>query len=163
MIVVSDTTPLNYLILVDSIHVLPAIFGRVYAPTAVLAELLHSRSPEAVRGWAKVPPEWLAVRDPIDLDDSLKLDVGETAAISLALELKADRVLIDERKGYKAVLRRGLKPASTLGIIEEASHRRLIDFETTIDRLVKETSFHISEDVLEEFKRQVRQKSFLAE
>jgi len=39
MIVVSDTTPLNYLILTESIHVLPTIFGRVYAPSVVLKEL----------------------------------------------------------------------------------------------------------------------------
>ncbi len=158
MIVVSDTTPLNYLILIGSVEVLPAIFGRVYAPSAVIAELSHSRSPQVVRTWASSTPEWLTVQDPSRLDASLKLDAGETSAISLALELKADRVLIDERKGYKAVLQRGLKPASTLGVIEEASYRGLLDFEIAIERLEKETTFHISEEVLEEFKRQVRQK-----
>ena len=158
MIVVSDTTPLNYLILIGSVEVLPAIFGRVYAPSAVIAELSHVRSPQVVRAWASNTPEWLTVQDPAHLDASLKLDAGETAAISLALELKADRVLIDERKGYKAVLQRGLKPASTLGVIEEASYRGLLDFEGAIERLEKETTFHISEEVLEEFKRQVRQK-----
>jgi predicted nucleic acid-binding protein len=40
MIVVSDTTPLNYLILIDSVAVLPALFGRVCAPAAVIEELL---------------------------------------------------------------------------------------------------------------------------
>jgi predicted nucleic acid-binding protein len=57
MIVVSDTSPLNYLILIESIQVLPAIFGRVYAPSAVVAELSHPRSPEVVRSWASKPPE----------------------------------------------------------------------------------------------------------
>jgi len=46
MIVVSDTTPLNYLILIDSAHVLPAIFGQVYAPPAVVAELKRSMREE---------------------------------------------------------------------------------------------------------------------
>jgi predicted nucleic acid-binding protein len=159
MIVVSDTTPLNYLILIGSVEILPAIFGRVYAPSAVIVELLHARSPEAVRTWASRPPAWLAVQDPAHLDETLKLDPGETAAISLALELHADRVLIDERKGYKAVLQRGLKPASTLGVIAEAHYRGLIDFETTIERLERDTTFHISKEFLEEFKRQVRQKN----
>ena len=101
MIVVSDTSPLNYLILTETVHVLTAIFGRVYAPSAVVKELSHPRSPEAVRTWASGPPEWLTVQDPMHIDPSLKLGVGETAAISLAVELKADRVLIDERKGYR--------------------------------------------------------------
>src|SRR5271168_5107143 len=101
MIVVSDTSPLNYLILTESVHLLTAIFGRVYAPSAVVKELSHPRSLEAARRWASNPPEWLEVKDPTHIDRSLTLGAGETAAISLALELSADRVLIDERKGYK--------------------------------------------------------------
>ncbi len=49
MIVVSDTSPLNYLILVDCIDVLPELFGQVYAPSLVVIELGHPRSPEPVR------------------------------------------------------------------------------------------------------------------
>jgi predicted nucleic acid-binding protein len=123
MIVVSDTTPLNYLILTETVHVLPAIFGRVYAPSAVIKELSHPRSPEAVRTWASSPPEWLDVQDPTHNDSSIRLGPGETAVISLALELEAGCVLIDERKGYKAAQQRGLKVITTLGIVEEAAHR----------------------------------------
>ena len=56
MIVVSDTTPLNYLILIDAADVLPKLFGQVYAPSAVLTELSHTRSPELVRKWASGLP-----------------------------------------------------------------------------------------------------------
>ena len=34
MIVVADTSPLNYLVLIDEIDLLPAIFGRVLLPHA---------------------------------------------------------------------------------------------------------------------------------
>jgi len=158
MIVVSDTSPLNYVILTGSVHVLPAIFGRVYAPSAVIKELSHPMSPEAVRAWASSPPEWLRDQVPTHIDPSLKLGVGETAAISLAVELKADRVLIDERKGYKAALQRGLNAITTLGLLEEASHRGLIDFEKTLERLDKETTFYVTADVIAEFRRQVREQ-----
>ena len=163
MIVVSDTTPLNYLVLIDSAQVLPAIFGRVYAPSAVIAELSHPRSPEVVRRWAATPPEWLIVQDPAVTNPSLKLGPGETAAISLAQELAADRVLIDERAGYRAAVARGLQVASTLGILEEAAHRGLIDFEKTVDRLDQETTFYVTEVVLEEFKNRVRERSLSEE
>jgi predicted nucleic acid-binding protein len=158
MIIVSDTTPLNYLILTGTVDVLPAIFGRVYAPSAVIKELSHPRSPEIVRTWASSPPMWLTVQDPIQTDRSLTLGVGEVAAISLALELKADRVLIDERKGYKAALQRSLQATTTLGLLEEASYRGLIDFEAAIERLSKETTFYVTEHVLEEFRRRVRER-----
>ena len=55
MIVVSNTTPLNYLILTESVHVLPALFGRVYVPSAVLGELSHAKSPGPVRAFAAPP------------------------------------------------------------------------------------------------------------
>jgi hypothetical protein len=51
MIVVSDTTPSNYLILVEAARVLPALFGHVYAPPAVMEELEHPRSSQLVREW----------------------------------------------------------------------------------------------------------------
>ena len=85
MIVVSDTTPLNYLILIEAIEVLPAISGRLLAPSAVIGELSHPRSPDPVRQWASYPPEWLTVQDPARIDASLKLGAGESAAISMAL------------------------------------------------------------------------------
>jgi len=75
--------------------VIPATVGRVYAPSVVVKELSHPRSPEAVRISASSPPEWLTVQDPMHTDPSLKLGAGEAAAISLALELEADHVLID--------------------------------------------------------------------
>jgi predicted nucleic acid-binding protein len=158
MIVVSDTSPLNYLILTESVQVLVAIFGRVYAPLAVDNELAHPRSPEAVRSWASNPPEWLVIQEPTLNDHSLQLGAGETATISLALELHADWVLIDERKGYEAAQQRGLKVITTLGILEEASHRELVDFEKALERL-EETSFYVSENVLEEFRRRVRERT----
>jgi hypothetical protein len=76
MIVVSDTTPLNYLILLDIAHVLPALFGRVYAPSAVIRELAHPRSPELVRRWTDSLPAWLTIQEPTCIDLSLRLGPG---------------------------------------------------------------------------------------
>ena len=62
MIVVCDTSPLNYLILVGTEGVLPVLFEQVLAPPAVLLEMRHVKAPERVRRWAVVPPAWLEVR-----------------------------------------------------------------------------------------------------
>jgi hypothetical protein len=56
MIVIADTSPLNYLILLRKAEVLSAIYGRVLAPKAVLLELLHPEAPEMVRAWSATPP-----------------------------------------------------------------------------------------------------------
>ncbi len=155
MIVVSDTTPLNYLVLIDSAQVLPSIFGRVYVPTAVMNELSHPRSPEAVRMWASSPPEWLTVQDPTSTPPS-KIGAGETAAISLALELMADRVLIDDRDGSRGARRSGLNVVGTLGILEEAARRGLIDGEQSIKGL-KNTNSRASETLYQSVLDRVRE------
>ena len=148
MIVISDTGPLNYLILTDSIHVLPAIFGEVYAPPEVMAELKRSRRRELepVRRWAKSPPRWLTVRGPAEIDQTLpaKLGRGEVEAISLAKELGADKTLLDDRDARKAAKERCLDVVGTLGILEEAARRGLIDIEQKITEL-KKTTFRASE------------------
>ena len=158
MIVVSDTSPLNYLVLTESIHVLPAIFGRVYAPSAVVKELSHPRSPEAVRTWASSPARMAHGSRP----DAYR-PLAQTRSRRDGGDLAGRRIEsgpdpIDERKGYKAALQRGLSATTTLGLLEEASHRGLIDFEKTLERLDKETTFYVTEDVLEEFRRRVREQ-----
>ena len=95
MIVVSDSSPLNYLVLIQHEQILPALFGRVIAPGGVLTELGHPNSPAAVRDWAQSPPVWLEIRSPTGINPEIKLGPGESEALSLALELKADAVLID--------------------------------------------------------------------
>ena len=62
MIVVSDTSPLNYLVLIGHVEILPTLFGRVLVPPAVMAELQQSGTPEPVRRWAGMPPGWLETR-----------------------------------------------------------------------------------------------------
>jgi predicted nucleic acid-binding protein len=85
MIVVADTSHLNYLVLLGHIEILAKIYGEVMVPQAVLEELQDSDSPADVRVWFSVPPRWLQVctlnfrRDPL-MD---KLDRGEQDAICL--------------------------------------------------------------------------------
>lgn len=86
MIVVSDTSPLNYLILIGKIGVLPDLLGEVIIPRAVFLELKAEQTPGAVKKWVSSTPEWLTIRE-----DSLVSDIrlghlgaGEREAIQLA-------------------------------------------------------------------------------
>jgi predicted nucleic acid-binding protein len=62
MIVVADTSPLNYLVLIDEIELLAALFEKVLLPNAVLKELQHPRTPEKVCYWAAHFPTWIEVK-----------------------------------------------------------------------------------------------------
>ena len=165
MITVVDTSPLRYLILAEVIEVLPQVVGQVYAPSEVMQELQASKSPEleSVRRWAASPPSWLTVQGPRQVNPSIDLGKGETAAISLAQELRADWILIDERKGSREAGKRGLRVAGTLVVIEEAGARDLLDYEKTMDRLVNDTNFYVTPDVSQESEQRYRQRKLARE
>jgi predicted nucleic acid-binding protein len=61
MIVAADTSPLNFLVLLGYIEILPKIHGEVLIPQAVLDELQDSDAPVEVRAWVSAPPAWLRI------------------------------------------------------------------------------------------------------
>ncbi|MBV8054434.1 MAG: DUF3368 domain-containing protein [Deltaproteobacteria bacterium] len=150
--VVADTTPLNYLILLRQIDILPPLFTRVLVPTAVMTELRHAEAPAAVRNWANGPaPQWLEIREPNALEPALEfLGTGERSAIALAQETSADALLIDERAGRREAERRHLRVIGTLAVLEEAGRRGLLNFGATLEQL-RQTSFRLSPLLLRAF------------
>ena len=101
MIVVADTSPLNYLIQIGCDDLLPELYGRIVVPSAVMLELADSGAPTIVRTWMLHVPSWMDVRPIASVPDAAlaHLDLGEREAIQLAQEQHADLLLIDERKG----------------------------------------------------------------
>lgn len=88
MIVVSDTSPINYLVLIDEIELLTQLFGQVIIPQAVLDELQKEGTPDVVKNWADNCPVWLNVRNATKIDQTIALGAGEREAISLAEEIR---------------------------------------------------------------------------
>lgn len=147
MIVISDTTPLNYLVLIELESALPKLFEQVLIPPAVLNELRHIRAPDVVRNWAMQPPDWLTIRPPQEVR-SLGLDGGETEAISLALEVHAGLVLIDELDARRVATDLGLEVRGTLAVIGMAAEAGLVDAAIAVDRL-EATSFRAPPSLLQ--------------
>ena len=150
MIVVSDTSPLNYLILIDYQDVLPTLFGQIIIPQAVLNELQHTRTPEKIKNWIITKPAWLEVRT-VNIGASNKLenlDYGEREAIFLAEELGADAILIDEKDGRREAAKLGFITIGTLSVLDRAAETGLISFAEAIDRLRK-TPFREPKQIVE--------------
>jgi predicted nucleic acid-binding protein len=110
MIVVADTSPINYLILIGEIEILTEMYGRVVIPHAVREELLRPSAPEIVRAWTSQLPIWLEVHTPLNAPDAslAMLDPGERDAIVLAGELRADQMIVDDRQGRQEAEKRGI-------------------------------------------------------
>src|SRR5205814_546963 len=101
-IVVADSGPLHYLILVDSADMLQSLFDPVLIPLAVRHELSHSNTPEKVKAWISQPKPWLRFEVVLSPQPISGLHQGEIEAIQLALQSKADGVLMDDMDGRTA-------------------------------------------------------------
>jgi predicted nucleic acid-binding protein len=149
MIVVADTSPINYLILIGEIDILPKMYGSVVVPQTVREELVRLSAPQLVRSWIDHLPIWLEVRSPLAAPDSslAKLDAGERDAITLATELQADQLIVDDREGRREAERRGIPAIGTLGVLREAATLKLLDIRVAVERL-QGTSFYVAPEVL---------------
>ena len=62
MIVVSDTSPLHYLVLIGHVDVLLHLYGSILVPTSVAAELAHPAASDVVRAFIANPPPWMTIQ-----------------------------------------------------------------------------------------------------
>lgn len=149
MIVVADTTPLNFLVLIGEIEILRELFGSVLIPKAVFDELQNSETPEPVRRWIAERPSWLEIRPVQECYQHTvaELDPGEQEALALAEEMRADWTLLDEKEARQEAERRRLRYIGTLGVLREAAVRQLINLPEALGRLQK-TSFYVSSKLI---------------
>jgi|SRR6185437_591813 len=151
-LVVADTGPVHYLILIGQISLLPALFERIFIPVSVRDEMLHRNTPDVVRRWIENPPAWLEVRaDPIrELQDPLlaELDDGERAALLLAESLRAALVLMDDRAGVIAAKQKRLAVTGTLGVLNLAAERHLVNLEAAVAQL-SSTNFRYAQRLID--------------
>ena len=157
MLVVADSSPINILIRIGCIQILPELFGAVLIPPEVHAELSDARTPETVRTFMATPPPWLQVRAAKAVESIPPLGAGEAAAIILAEETRADALLIDEKDGRKAAASRGIRIIGTLGLLEEAAGRGSLDLAAVIERL-KTTDFRLDARLVQDALDRLRRK-----
>jgi predicted nucleic acid-binding protein len=150
MIIVSNTSPINYLILVGQINLLPELFKQIIIPQEVYNELSDPAAPLPVQTWIATPPDWLRIQLVSQASDPIvdMLDPGERAAILLAQELNANLLLLDDMKARRIATNRGLAITGILGILDQAAAMNLIDLPTTIEHL-RNTSFWASETLFQ--------------
>jgi predicted nucleic acid-binding protein len=127
MIIVSDTTPLRYLIEIEKAHILESLFEKIVIPQAVFNDLQRPKTPQPVKEWIVNHPAWLEVRQ---ADLSLytprkRIGDGEREAFALALELQADAVLLDDKGAMVEAKRLGLVTIRTFDILRKGCKREL--------------------------------------
>jgi len=159
LLVVSNTSPLTNLLAIDRLQLLSKLYDTVAVPSAVFQEItLNSDEVQPRRGliekddFKSLP--WLEIKrvGNRDLVNALllELDPGESEAIALSVETKAELLLIDERKGRDVARQMGVNPIGLLGILIEAKGRNVIqNVKPVLERLKVDAGFWISEELFD--------------
>lgn len=148
MIVVSNTSPLSNLAKVEQLSLMPQVFGRILIPCAVHEELLDPRAGDIVITAVR-SADWLDIQSVQNQrlvnDLRTRVNVGEAEAIALAIEMKAARLIIDERLGRQTTREFGVKITGVLGILLLAKRQKIItQVQPIMDSLMQQANFRIS-------------------
>ena len=134
---VCDASPLIALDQIGRLDLLPGLFGTVVVPPAVSAE-----TPRIAK------PDWLVerrLREPIpDWLVAARLGPGETEAIALALQLRAEQVVLDERRATRIARGEGLRVVGTLGVLLLAKSAGLVPAIRPDVAGLRATGFHLA-------------------
>jgi hypothetical protein len=148
MIVVSDTSPIINLASVGKLELLQQLYGKIAIPKAVYHEITIKGAGQA--GANELPIlKWIVSHQVVDLlffaSPRMELDEGESEAIALAHQLKADLLLLDERHGRAVASRLGLKFIGLLGILVEAKKNGFLSsVKPVLDELISKVGFWVS-------------------
>ena len=161
MIVISDTSVITNLVAIHHLCLLQQFYDLILIPEAVYRELADIDPP--VPGPVEVQTlDWLEVLSLRDrtiadqLQNQFQLDPGESEAIALALEINADLLLIDERRGRAEATRLGLRLTGLLGMLVEAKQRSLIpSVKPLMDALIDTSAFRVSQPLYEQILQMV--------
>jgi len=116
-------------------------------PPALLAP--HAHAPPEVQAWLKALPPWATVQTARETDSAAQLGLGEREAIALARELKATGLPLDDRVARRMAVERGLFITGTVGILEKAAERGLLNLSDVFQRLLR-TNFRVDAEVIRE-------------
>jgi predicted nucleic acid-binding protein len=150
LIVVSDTSPILNLATVDKLHLLRDLYAEMVVPPAVQRELSRNGI-QLDLTWTRV----VAARDQREVVALREqLDPGEAEAIVVAAELEAELLLVDEKRGRRIAIDRGLEVTGLLGVLAEAKARGLIpQCQPILDDMIRVAGFWIGDDLRSHYLR----------
>ena len=170
MIVVSDTTPIISLMKIGRLELLNALFGEIWIPESVYAELVINEK-FAAEAAIIIRTTYIRKVEVVDLNSvellrrATGLDAGESEAIILSDELKADILLMDEAKGRMVAKQMGLTIMGTIGILMTAYDEKLLTATeaTQCIKILQMNGRHISEELYQQLRDKINNSDWSAE
>ena len=159
VVLVADSSPLIVFARVEQLAVLWAVTGGVVVPCTVWRECAETADRPGAPALQQAHAQgWIGVLDDERALSALRplpsLDAGETAAIALALELRA-MVLMDERLGREVAQRRGLAVVGSAGVLLQAKRKGLLPAVAPVLARMKTEGYFLSDALVREVLRRV--------
>jgi len=151
VIVVCDSSPIIGLSAVGKLSFLQRLYGKILIPVSVAREITTGNSGQPGADELQ-SSDWITIQT---VGDSVllraldgELDRGEAEAIALAVELRAELLLVDERRARKVAARLGLAFVGILGVLVEAKKKGLlVEVRPVLDDLRVRAGFRIKADL----------------
>jgi hypothetical protein len=162
VIVVSDTSPITNLAAIQTLNLLESLYGSIIIPVAVYNELTQVSREKTVPGATEVETySWIQTQQVQNLQKvneilvtKSNIHLGEAEAIMLALELKADLILMDERRGRALAMNYQLKVTGLLGVLLQAKKQgEIIAVKPLLDQLINDAEFRINSQLYQQFRQ----------
>lgn len=148
MILVADASALIALATCDGLEWLNAIYGEVLVPELVFKEVAFADKPQAKRLHAYLQGK---VRS-VDMSDFVFLDAyadaGETQAMLLYKMVRADLLLIDDKRGRKVAQINQIRTIGSLGVLIQAKKAGLISHVKPRLEQIAQSQIYLSADLI---------------
>ena len=153
MRVVSNSSPILNLVIIDKLSLLKECFENVIIPQGVLQELrVEENLPGSKSIKHAIHDGWITVESVRNrhLFRVLRreLDLGEAEAIALAVETNADLILLDEKEGRTIAKDLELKVTGIIGVLLRLYKKKRSSLDETISELKTVAGFYIREDLV---------------
>lgn len=153
MKIVSNSSILISLSSINRLYLLKEKFDEIYIPEAVWEEVVEMGKGET--GSKEVrSADWI-IKEKVT-DENLvsalneNLDLGESEAISLAIQLNSNIILLDEKEARVMAAKYKLKPLGTVGVLIWARKKNIIkNLKLELDKLIREGGFRIASEIYE--------------
>ncbi len=151
MIIVSDTSPISNLLRIDQLSILQKLYDHVIILHVVYQEIC-ALEPLGIDPTPILNAPWISVQTAHDRslveNLTLELDLGEAEAIALAIEIKAERLLIDERLGRRVAQRYKVEITGLLGVLVAAKKNEFIpEVKPILDQLISQAKFRVHREL----------------
>lgn len=141
MRVVCNASPLILLAKIQRLDLLTQLYGEVLIPSSVLSEIEASPGKEAGQIQARLRSRKFQHHETTRLaleGVPVDLGLGEREVVALALETKADLVILDDQQGRRVAREKGLSVTGTVGVLIEAREQSMIpSVRRELDRLIE--------------------------